>query len=57
MVAGQVLSFAPDYHSAKVSAGRLCKLFDNKSKIDANEPGGKIKVHHLFFAKIFQINH
>ena len=51
MVAGQALSFAPDYHSAKVSAGRLFKLFDTKSQIDVNEPGGKIKVFpHLIFS-------
>lgn len=43
MIAGQALSFTPDYLSAKVAAGRLFKLFDTKSEIDVNEPGGKIK--------------
>ena len=56
MVAGQALSFAPDYHSAKVSAGRLFKLFDTKSQIDVNEPGGKIKVcPYLIFSLEFLI--
>ena len=44
MIAGQALSFTPDYLSAKVAAGRLFKLFDTESKIDVNQPGGKIKV-------------
>lgn len=43
MAAGQALSFAPDYQSAKISAGRLFKLFDTESKIDVNQPAGKIK--------------
>ncbi|XP_066910223.1 ATP-dependent translocase ABCB1-like isoform X2 [Clytia hemisphaerica] len=43
MIAGQALSFTPDYLSAKVAAGRLFKLFDTESKIDVNQPGGKIK--------------
>ena len=48
MAAGQALSFAPDYQSAKISAGRLFKLFDTESKIDVNQPAGKIKVKILF---------
>ncbi|XP_057304108.1 ATP-dependent translocase ABCB1-like isoform X1 [Hydractinia symbiolongicarpus] len=43
MIAGQVLSFTPDYLSAKVAAARLFKLFDRKSQIDVNEATGKEK--------------
>lgn len=53
MIAGQALSFTPDYISAKVSAGRLFKLFDTQSNIDVNQPGGKIKVTYLFIEKMF----
>ena len=41
MMAGQALSFAPDYLSAKVSAARLFKLLDRKSDIDVNDNKGE----------------
>ena len=44
MVAGQALSFTPDYFSAKVSAGRLFKLFDRQSDIDVNDEKGEKEV-------------
>lgn len=44
MIAGQALSFTPDYLSAKVAAGRLFKLFDTKSTIDVNDTSGITKV-------------
>jgi len=53
MIAGQALSFTPDYLSAKVSAGRLFKLFDTQSNIDVNQPGGKIKVICLLPNNLF----
>ena len=52
MIAGQSLSFTPDYLSAKVSAGRLFKLLDQKSAIDVNDETGQKKVYNFIF-KIF----
>ena len=41
ILAGQALSFAPDYLSAKVSAARLFQLLDRKSDIDVNDNKGE----------------
>ena len=48
MMAGQALSFAPDYISAKVSAARLFKLLDRKSDIDVNDNKGEEVVMFSF---------
>lgn len=40
MAVGQNSSFAPDYAEGKVSAKRMFKLFDSKTKIDAYDNTG-----------------
>lgn len=44
MIAGQALSFTPDYLNAKVAAARLFKIFATESKIDATQDTGMKKV-------------
>ena len=47
--AGRAIAFTSDYISAKISAGRLFKLFDRKSAIDVNDEQGEYKVRfHIF---------
>lgn len=61
MIAGQALSFTPDYLNAKVAAARLFKILATESKIDATQETGTKKVClflHFFgqeknFARIF----
>ena len=55
MMAGQALSFTPDYLSAKVSAGRLFKLFDTKSAIDVNSKEGKTKVSQINYVGVIRV--
>lgn len=52
MIAGQALSFTPDFLSAKLAAGRLFKLFDTESAIDVNDTGGVIKVKKNYHGDI-----
>lgn len=44
MIAGQALSFTPDYLNAKVAAARLFKILATESKIDATHETGTKKV-------------
>ena len=45
MTAGQLVSYAPDYVKAKLSAGRILDLFDRVPPIDSYSQEG-LKVRH-----------